>query len=89
MPEDTWEWLWHKVASRNCKNLTESVSQSLNDHEETIKECLITLDEAIHDGVKEGEENVFRSWGKSSLCQETKFRNTVPEAMWETVDVPT
>lgn len=83
-----WEWFWDKVAGRNCKILKESISESLKDLEETIKECLITPDEAIHEGVKEGEKNVFGSWGKSLLCHETKFRNTVPEAMWKTNDVP-
>lgn len=44
------------------KILKGSVGESPKDLEETNKGSLITLDEAIREGFKEGEEKITRSW---------------------------
>lgn len=61
-PKNMWEWLWNKAVGRNQKNSKGSVGESPKDLEETNKGSLITLDEAIREGFKEGEEKITGSW---------------------------
>lgn len=60
---------------QELEKLKESVRENLKNLE-ISKGCLITPYEVICEGVKEGEENVWKL--------ETKCRNTVPKAVWKT-----
>lgn len=67
---------------QELEKLKESVRENLKNLE-ISKGCLITPYEVIREGVKEGEESVWKL-GEILLYLETKCRNTLPKAVWNT-----